>query len=296
MYLSSAPLTARNCSFVANHAVTRNNDNESGGTLRFVGNCSGSVMSNCVVTGCSDRRGWSNNYGEPGFHGGALSVTMSASEHTLDLVNVTIAYNVADGISCPGGINIYTGTVNLKNSIVFGNYSSKNTNTGNRFGSDIDVKATGVLNAEYTLFTDDTTNCISYAEGASINLGEGVIYGDPLFVTDKASVDSKVIISGEPKYTYFDTRVANLAPLTKFNLHLRGGRGYYDEKTLERVSEYRSSVVVSPAVDAGDASSSYAQEKDCLEGWHGRRVNLGYYGNTPHATMSSFPGSVFRIR
>lgn len=299
IYMSNAPLTARNCAFIANHGTDRDNTLNSGGALRFVGNCDGSVMSNCVITGCSDRRGWvaSSGAGQPGYHGGAILMMMNSTAYTLDLVNVTIAYNVADGVASPGGINLYTGTVNLKNSIVFGNYSSKNSVAGNRYGADIDVKATGVLNAEYTLFTEDSTNSISYAEGATINLGRGVVYGDPLFVTDKASVDSRVTVSSEDaKYIYFNTMPANLAPLTKFNVHLRGGRGYYDEKTGELVTEFRARGVSSPAMDAGSQSSSYALERDCLEGWNGRRVNLGAYGNTPWATMTSVPGSIFRIR
>ena len=292
LYLSGAPLTARNCAFLANHGTTRDNTHDSGGALRFAGNCNGSVMSNCVVSGCSDRIGWS---GQPGYHGGAIVVTMDSTSRTLDLVNVTIAYNVADGIACPGGINLYTGTVSLRNSIVFGNYSSKNSSAGNRFGADVDVKATGVLNAEYTLFTEDSTNCISHAEGATIGMGPGVIYGDPLFATAKTSVDSMVSApSGSEKYIYFNTEPANLAPLTRFNVHLRGGRGYYDEKTGELVKEFTRDVV-SPAMDAGDQSSSYAMERDCLEGWNGRRVNLGAYGNTPWSTMTTFPGGVFTL-
>lgn len=298
VYLNNAPLTARNCSFIANQGVNRrgsNGDNNCGGAIRFVGNCNGSVMTNCIVSGCSDRCGWSGT-GDRGYHGGAILVAMGDKDYTLDLVNVTIAYNLSDGVSCPGGINIYAGTVNLKNSIVFGNFSSRNTQTGNRFGGDIDVKATGVLNAEYTLFTEDSTNSVSYAEGATITLGEGVIFGDPLFVTSFDTAKSKVTNPFGSNFTYFNTTAANVGKLTEFNLHLRGGRGYYDEKTGALVTDYKSKNVLSPAMDAGNKSSSYAQERDRGEGWHGRRVNLGAYGNTPWATMTTFPGSVIRIR
>ena len=166
----------------------------------------------------------------------------------------------------------------------------------NELGGDIDVKATGVLNAEYTLFTEDSTNSVSYAEGATITLGDGVIYGDPLFVTSFDTAKSKVTNPFGSNFTYFDTTAANVGKLTEFNLHLRGGRGYYDEKTGALVTDYKSKNVLSPAMDAGNKSSSYAQERDRGEGWHGRRVNLGAYGNTPWATMTTFPGSVIRIR
>jgi hypothetical protein len=295
IYLSNAPLTARNCSFLSNHGVTRNNDSSSGGAIRFVGNCDGSAMTNCIVSGCSDRRGWARNNGEPGYHGGAITVTMGSSAYTIDLVNVTIAYNLSDGIACPGGINIFTGTVNLKNSIVFGNFCSHNALAGNRFGADVDVKEGGVLNAEYTLFTEDSTNSISYAEGASLNLGEGVIFGDPQFVTSFETVRSRVAGPFGSNYTYFDTTAANVGKLAEFNLHLRGGRGYYDEKKGGLVKDYATEIN-SLAIDAGDRSSSYANEVDTMDGWHGRRVNLGAYGNTPWATMTAYPGSVITIR
>ncbi|MBQ3314807.1 MAG: hypothetical protein IJG70_02450 [Kiritimatiellae bacterium] len=298
VYFSNAPLTARNCAFLANQGTDRSNTYNSGGAIRFAGNCDGSVMTNCVVAGCSDRRGWvaSSGDGQPGYHGGAITVTMGSSAYTIDLVNVTIAYNLSDGIACPGGINLFTGTVNLKNSIVFGNFCSHNALAGNRFGADVDVKEGGVLNAEYTLFTEDSTNSISHAEGATVNLGQGVIYGDPLFATSFATVRSRVAYPFGSNYTYFDTTAANVGRLAQFNVHLRGGRGYYDEKTGGLVREYRTQGVVSPAQDAGDRNSSFAQERDCLDGWHGRRVNLGYYGNTPWATMTAFPGGAFRLR
>ena len=296
VYFSNAPLTARNCAFLANQGADRDNGYNSGGAIRFAGNCDGSVMTNCVVAGCSDRRGWASTTGQPGYHGGAITVTMGSSAYAIDLVNVTIAYNLSDGIACPGGINLFTGTVNLKNSIVFGNFCSHNALAGNRFGADVDVKEGGVLNAEYTLFTEDSTNSISYAEGATVNLGQGVIYGDPLFATSFATVRSRVAYPFGSNYTYFDTTAANVGRLAQFNVHLRGGRGYYDEKTGELVREYRTQEVISPAQDAGDRNSSFAQERDCLDGWHGRRVNLGAYGNTPWATMTAFPGGAFRLR
>jgi hypothetical protein len=219
---------------------------------------------------------------------------MSDTAYTIDIVNSTIAYNLANGHSCPGGLNIYTGTVNLKNSIVCNNYSSRRANEANRFGADVDVKATGVLNAEYSLFTDNSTNSVSWAEGAIVNMGEGIVFGDALFATPSNSVRTLV---GGPFATSGDTyfKAGQEAALTKLNLHLCGGRGFYDEKTLSLVKDFASEIN-SPAIDAGDKTSSYANEVDSSNGWHGRRVNLGAYGNTPWATMTPYPGSVIRIR
>lgn len=293
LYLNNAPATIRGSVFLSNHGTCRSNSEIGGGAIRFVGNCDGSAMTNCLVAGCSDRCGWDKQYG---LHGGAISVTMESSAYTLDIVNTTVAYNLADGNSSPGGINVYTGAVSLRNSIVCNNFSSHRADSGNRFGSDVDVKATGSLYAEYTLFTSGTTNSLSAADGAVVSLGPGLVFGDPLFVTSMSEVMAKVESPYGSGYTYFKTGNDNRDYLANLSLHLRGGRGYYDEKTGALSTEFMSRDVVSPAVDAGDPNSSYADERDCPQGWHGRRVNMGYYGNTAWATMTAFPGGAVYLR
>jgi hypothetical protein len=78
-------------------------------------------------------------------------------------------------------------------------------------------------------------------------------------------------------------------------VHLRGGRGYFDEKTGELVAEYLR-VEQSPAIDAGDPASDFRNEPNCKIGYHGKRVNLGGYGNTPWATMTTKPGFYLLVR
>ena len=48
---------------------------------------------------------------------------------------------------------------------------------------------------------------------------------------------------------------------------------------------------VSPAVDSGDPSSSYSNEPRP----NGKRVNLGFYGNTPWATSASLGNFGFQL-
>jgi len=50
---------------------------------------------------------------------------------------------------------------------------------------------------------------------------------------------------------------------------------------------------VSPAIDAGDPAGDYRNEP---AGRNGRRANLGYYGNTPWATMSAGSGLFIIVR
>ena len=46
-------------------------------------------------------------------------------------------------------------------------------------------------------------------------------------------------------------------------------------------------------IDKGNPNSDYRKEP---AGYNGRRVNLGYYGNTPWATMTQPVGSVYYLR
>ena len=42
--------------------------------------------------------------------------------------------------------------------------------------------------------------------------------------------------------------------------------------------------------------NNYRGEPDTNDGWHGRRVNMGAWGNTPYATRTKFVGGVVRVR
>ena len=74
------------------------------------------------------------------------------------------------------------------------------------------------------------------------------------------------------------------------NVHLRGKVGYMVDGRLFKYEEN------SPAIDAGDPASDFRNEPDCKIGYHGKRVNLGVYGNTPWATMSTKPGFFILLR
>lgn len=293
-YFKDAPATVRGCSFLANHGVCNAGGSLGGfgGAVRFQGGCSGSAMTNCVIAGCSDR----GYPGSTGSSGGALLVNLSSRASTLDLVNVTIACNLSDGVSAPGGINILKGTVNLGNSIVCNNFCSRRSGVESRFGADVDVKADGCLNAVYTLFSSDSTDSVSAAEGAGVSLGEGVVYGDAMFMTGQSAVTGHVVDPFNDGSTYFSDNDDTHGFLASLNLHLAGGRGYVDEKTGKLDISRASRAHRSPAIDAGCPASDFSGEPDNLQGWHGRRVNLGFYGNTEWATMSTYPGAGIYLR
>ena len=283
IYATGAPLTVRNTKFISNHGVCRNNGYSNGGAVHLAGNCNGSAFTNCLFVGNSNRHGWFD--AANGLHGGAIVVAMSDAAYTAEFVNCTVAYNLADGKTSPGGLNVYTGTVNAKNSIFFGNVAGGYTQDT---GYDVDVK-TGAFNADHCLFTGlDALYLTAQADGVT-NLTNCLV-GDPLFVTPFTNVTAKITNYGKANdHWYFAANgwdkpalgEATRAFLTTLNVHLRGGTGYTDETTGEKVTAYRRKGS-SPAIDAGDPASDCSNEASP----NGNRVNLGFYGNTPWATMS----------
>ena len=200
------------------------------------------------------------------------------------------------------GLNIVLGTANVRNSIFYGNIIG---GTSKSRGKDISLRGDSVLNVAYTLFGEEGTNSITCAETATTNFLDCVIFGDPLFVTPNSDIaalvkESTAVSKTGAKLIFWDwttaTADATYAALENVNVHLRGGCGYYSEKTGEFTTDY-SRKHNSPAVNAGDPTSDYSAEPLIPGvGDNGRRVNLGCYGNTPWATMSAKPGFVIIVR
>ena len=107
--------------------------------------------------------------------------------------------------------------------------------------------------------------------------------------------ESGVTVQGS-KLIFWDwtaaTADATDAALENVNCHLRGGLGYHDEATGSLVTTYARGAK-SPCIDKGDPKSDYSGEP---AGYNGRRVNMGYYGNTPWATMTQPSGSAYYLR
>jgi len=299
IYVNAVPVTMRGCRILANTGNTATQDGGGGhqttyfGVMRFQGDCSGSAMTNCVVAGNAVNTS-AHSSGESDNHdSGAIVVAMGAADRTLDIVNCTIAYNIGNGVNSPGGVNVLSGDVTMKNSIVYGNWRWNGTDSNTRHAADVDVKAGASFAADWSLFTADSTNSVDGASGAAITLGDGVVYGDPLFVTLLSDVSpNQSAGTGRAFIANSTTKAFRKA----INVHLRGARGYFDETTGELVADYMTKETVSPAQDAGDPRSDYRGEPDANDGWHGRRVNMGAWGNTPWATRTKFVGGVVRVR
>ena len=286
VFVKSTPTIFRNCRFAACCAAQRGT--AGAGIVNFVDNCNGSKMVNCVFTGNGDFE--SSGVSNAGASGGAIACELTNPGDTLDIENCTIAFNLTQGYKSAAGINVYKGTVNVKNSIIYGNIRGRPDNF--LAGADIDVKSNATLNISYSLVTGTTTNYVGNSVGFGIiNWGPGIVTADPLMVTATTNLTSLLATNASIQYIPANAR----ATIAAFNVHLRGGRGYFDEKTGLLVTEY-CKVGQSPAIDAGDPRSDYKGEPDTQLGWHGRRVNMGGYGNTPWATLSPFPGAAFYLR
>ena len=274
LYSSGTPLTARNCRFVGNRGQTLDVGGEGGGVVRLDGACGGSAFSNCFFVANENIHGYSNYSDYPTDKGaGALTLILGAAGRTVDVVNCTFAYNLIEGREATAGLNVRSGTANVRNSIFFGQVRNPLTSVGR----DILVNgATAAVNVDYTLFAEVSTNTCSTLNDGQLKLGKGIVTGDPLFVAPADEIDG-FVSTGWYKFDHTkQTKLLNWA-----NVHLRGGSGYVDEKTGETVKAYRR-LGTSPALNTGDPKSDYANEPKP----NGRRVNLGAYGNTPWATMS----------
>lgn len=284
LFAKNAPLTVRGTRFLANRSQALDTGrSEGGGVVRVTGSCGATAFTNCLFVGNEVVHAYSETKSYKSDKGGML--VASPSSGTVDIVNCTFAMGVATVTCGPAAVAVRGGTVNVLNSIFYGN-----TNCAwNTAGFDIHVAAGATANVSYCLFEDDSAGRIVCADGGTTNLQTSTfVYGNPLFVTEEAPSS---FLKGDSLLNQ-----NKIGELTAFNAHLRGGRGYVDERNGKLIVDFKSLSVMSPAQDMGDVSSSYAREPDLPHGYHGRRVNLGYYGNTPYATLTPYPGAIIRLR
>ena len=293
---SSAPVSAVGCRFVANFGTVRNGNGDPvttsggfGGTVRIISGAEGSAFTNCVWTANGDMIVWPSV--KAGLNmSGPLVVSFGTAAGKVDIERCTFAYNLTDGFETTSGLNLIRGTANIHNSIFFGNILGGLSST---HGRNISLREESACNVSYTLFDELGSNSVSCASTAKTNFLAGIVVADPLFVTEYVSVTNLVKKNGS--LIFWDWTTATLpdvyAALEAMDVHLRSHAGHLVDGRLFRYRRQRS-----PAIDAGDPKSDYRGEPDSNIGWHGKRVNMGAYGNTPEAAMTMFPGGVFRLR
>lgn len=246
---SESPVTIRNTEFRANRAGI---SAAYGGVIYIKEAGSDSAFTNCLFLANSCE--YCNTGGTSGNNG--VLVFRKKSSEKLDVVNCTFAYNFTDGVKTSAGIDIGSGTANIKNTIFYGNRNMKSGST-----KDIYATASGaIVNVDYCLFEQNSATC--YAGSGAINLGANNVFGDPKFVRAITEDEiTPIITKSSSYYGYSADAYENV--FSKADVHT----------TSQKLT-----------VDTGDPTSPYDKEPSP----NGKRVNLGYYGNTPEAlaTMS----------
>ena len=261
LHVSGALVELTRTRFVGNKARTGNAD---ASIVELAGSCGGSVVKNCLFAG---------NLVDCGVLSsgkcGALCINFAETNEVVAVVNCTFADNHSVAVAAPTSLEIAKGTANVLNNIFWGNVGAVACTAA----TDLHVLSNGTATVGYCLFAG--TDGWSKADGAVLDVdSETCVFEDPLFVSNVVSSASM---------TYADAE--------KINTHLRGGLGYYDETTGEKVTDYEGKPV-SPAIDAGDPKSGRKGERRP----HGPRINLGFYGGTDWATMSNEPGLMLFVR
>ena len=289
LYAENAQVAARNCRFIANATQEKG-----GGAVRISGASGGSSFVNCLWSGNNDS--WHNIYSKIEgdlTHSGALVVALSQSNQTVAVTNCTIAYNFGDRTLSAGGLLVEKGTAIIENSILFGNSGGFQLAAG--VGCDLALSSADAhAVVRYSLLSglDSCPASSVVPENLSTNAADGVVFADPKFVTGLDTVTNLIGDVGQASgYRHRGFKSGSLDAVMAFNLHLRGGLGYYDETTGGLVTDYKDAPD-SPAIDAGDPKASRKNERRP----HGPRVNMGAYGNTPWATISNEPGLMLFVR
>ena len=250
---SESPVTIRNTEFRANRAGI----SAALGGVVYIKDVSGtSSFTNCLFLANSCEH---CNTDTTTAAAGVL-VFRSKTKGILDVVNCTFAYNYTDSRNqVSAGIDIGTyispgsqnAEANIKNTIFYG--TKKHANL--KGGKDINVASGCTANIDYCLFEEDSAACISGTGTKTI--GSNNVFGDPKFERAiTADEIASIMVNNGTYYGYSADAYENV--FSKADVH-----------ALNRKL----------TVDTGDPTSPFDKEPRP----NGKRVNLGYYGNTPDA-------------
>lgn len=263
---TESPLTVRNTEFRANTAGIHTGSDGAMGGIVYIKEAKGlSSFTNCLFLANSCEQ--CSTYGATDTKEAGVLVVRSASSSTatkdsLDVVNCTFAYNFTDGKITSAGVDVgsYAGTkANIKNTIFYGARKFRDPEKGR----DIWVSSSCSANIDYCLFDSDgeenIEKCIA-GEGTK-TIGSNNVFGDPKFkcAITAEEIDS-IMVSNKNNTVWYYGYAADAYEnvFSKANVHAKSRK---------------------LTVDKGDPASPYSNEPTP----NGKRVNLGYYGNTPEA-------------
>jgi hypothetical protein len=248
---SECPLTIRNTEFRAN----RTGINAALGGIVYIKNAgANSTFTNCLFMANSCEHINSDSSSKEG----GIIAFRSKTGDTLDVVNCTFAYNFtasANNVSAGIDVGSSNSKANIRNSIFYGAQKT----SGLKCGKDICVTSGCTANIDYCLFEENSTACISGA--GTINKGQNNVFGDPKFVRAiTAGEIASIMVNNDTYYGY--SADAYETVFSKADVHGKSRKF---------------------VIDKGDPSSKYSNEPIP----NGKRINLGYYGNTPGAIKTA---------
>ena len=277
--VTSASLVLENCEFRANRIQSR-----PGGIVKFTGACGGSSLKNCLFAGnqmtIPDNGGWLANGAGAGIVQLARTGSNAArNDWGLPVVGCTFAYNFYDAIGTGslGGLYVDNGTAGVTNCIFYGNAAGQQA--VGAAGRGIYCTGNGKANVAFSLF-ESANDLADVSDGQDcLDVGDGVLYGNPKFVSTKA--DFRALFDASAT-TFAENGDVTAPVFARFR-----SDALADALALDCHLDPRS-----PAMDAGDPASDWSLEPKP----NGRRVNLGFYGNTAEATPSLPKATVLVVK
>lgn len=186
-------------------------------------------------------------------------MSLASATDTVEVYGCTFAYNVAASSKTAGGFTISQGKAIVRNSIFYGNTA---VGVSAHYGRDVSAVFGASLDIDYSLVTDSGDAYISTFTPGNCSIGDHMVYGDPRFGTTLAQANAC-----KSSNYYVQSK---LPDILAFNLHenaLADGEGY------------------SRAVDTGTGDFTNEPAPN------GGVRNLGVYGNTTEAAVSSALGT-----
>jgi len=260
-------------------------DPAQGGGIKI--DSSSPTIQNCVI---SDNT-ISSTYSALG--GGIfLRDSLSLIENCIISNNSVDANPDESGDSEGGGIFLWSSDVTIRNCIIAGNSSKEGSGGGIYGGNNTPV----------------ITNCTIIDNKCETWSGFGNAFGGGLFDCDGPITNciirnnvaedggDQLYESSTPTYSciqdWTGSGIGNIdtnpffADLGNGDYHLKSQSGRWDPNSESWVLDD----VTSPCIDAGDPNSDWTQEL-----WpHGKRINMGTYGNTPEASRGC--GSIYDLQ
>jgi hypothetical protein len=242
LYLvGGSTLDAQRCDFIDNKVGSQSTSAYGGGCAYI--RSSTATFKNCLFRGNGNKPGTSQG----GPNGGTFHITGTPAP-TVTVVNCTMAYNEGGSTTNGGLVYISSGTLTIKNSILWENKAS--TLIDSRAD---EIYVTGpdtVVDISWTDITGTNGNLVVVANtNATFTLGESIISTDPLFVSAT-------------------------------DLHLRSQGGRYDDILQGFVG---TDLETSICIDFGDPNDDVGIEPEP----NGGVINLGAYGGTRFASRTN---------